>query len=129
MLLCLQHTLSTDECLIISRQTVEYSNASDILRWRLLEEVVQNLRGEVVRSIVIVADGCTQLLHRAQLGLAPVRLVLRRIVLCLGCLDDLLRLDLRSCYNARKREPPWRHVGNINAPLFFKGNATLETGD
>src|SRR5215831_14070549 len=61
--------------------------------------------------------------------LAPIRLVLRRIILRLGCLDDLLRLDLRSCYSARKREPPWCHIGNINAPLLFKGNAALEARD
>src|SRR5207249_1276132 len=98
----LQQALSADDCLIISRQTVEHRDASDVLRRRLLQQVVENLRGQVVRRVVVAADSCAQLLHRAQLGLAPVRFVLRRIILGLGCLDDLLRLDLRSCDSARK---------------------------
>src|SRR3989442_14346563 len=128
-LLPLQHALPADDCLITSRQTVEHSDASDVLRGRLLKEVVEDLRGEVVRRVVVAADSRTQLLHRAQLRLASVRLVLRGIILRLGRLDDLLCLDLRSCYSARKREPPWRHIGDINAPLLFEGNAALEAGD
>ncbi len=65
-LLPLQDSLSADDCLIISRQTVEHSDASDVLRRCLLKQVVEDLRGEVVRRVVVVADGCTQLLHRTQ---------------------------------------------------------------
>src|SRR6267142_7004774 len=66
-LLSLQHALSADDCLIISRQTVEHSDASDVLRRRLLEQVVEDLRSEVVRRVVVATDSGTQLLHRAQL--------------------------------------------------------------
>src|SRR6266403_1470297 len=63
-LLPLQHSLSADDGLIISRQTVEHGDTADVLRRRLLEQVVEDLRGEVVRRVVITADSCTQLLHR-----------------------------------------------------------------
>src|SRR5579871_6369945 len=121
-----QHTLPADDRLIVSRQAVEDSDTSDVLRRRLLEQVVEDLRRQVVRRVVVVAYSCAELLHRAELGLAPVRLVLRRVILGLGRLDDLLRLDLGSRYRAWKREPPWRHIGNIDTPLLFEGNAALE---
>src|SRR5881296_3563276 len=66
-LLPLQQALPADDCLITSRQTVEHSDASDVLRGRLLKQVVEDLRGEVVRCVVVAADSRTQLLHRAQL--------------------------------------------------------------
>src|SRR5262245_59631597 len=66
-LLSLQQALSADDCLITSRQTIKHSDASYVLRRSLLKQVVEDLRCEVVRCVVVAADSFTQFLHRAQL--------------------------------------------------------------
>ena len=63
LLLPLQHALPADNRLIVCRQTVQDGDASDVFRRCLLEQVVENLRRQVVRRIVIVTDGRAQLLH------------------------------------------------------------------